>query len=101
MSPYKQIYVLDAWVPARASKGEYLQIELNEVTSVYGLEMEGSVDEDSYVSSLALMYSDDGHIYHQYSSKENNPKVCNSLHWKIKKNLIIFISISINFNPKS
>ena len=67
----------DAWVPARSAKGEYLQIELSDVISVYGLELEGSVDLKSYVSSLLIMYSDDGHIYHQYVNKQNTPKVTN------------------------
>ena len=72
---YLVFFLTDAWVPARSAQGEYLQIELNDVTSVYGLELEGSADLKSYVSSLLVMYSDDGHIYHQYVSKQNTPKV--------------------------
>jgi hypothetical protein len=43
---------------------------------VYGLEMSGSVDLDSYITTFNVLYGDDGHIF-SFIEEYGQPKVNN------------------------
>ena len=68
------LWIKDAWVPLKNDGQQYIQVDLREHTPVYGLEVAGSVDLNSYVTSLSILYSDDDHLF-SYVEENGKPKV--------------------------
>ena len=64
----------DAWIPLYNDVNQYIQVDLSEETPVYGIEMAGSVDLDSYITTFNVLYGDDGNVF-SFIEDNGQPKV--------------------------
>lgn len=60
----------DAWCPPKNDENQYLQVDLSRKTEVTKVATQGQIgSKDRHVKTYALLYSDDGKKWQQYSSK--------------------------------
>ena len=53
---------------------QFIQIDLSEETPIYGIEMSGSADLDSYITTFKVLYGDDGNVF-SFIEEYGQPKV--------------------------
>lgn len=62
------------WRPAKSSETEYLQMDLGQAETIYGIEVTGSPTHDEYVTSYLVAHSLDG-VGFSFVSYNGQPKV--------------------------
>ena len=66
----KNFTATDAWCPPKNDENQYLQVDLSRKTEVTKLATQGqSGDRDRHVKTYALLYSNDGNKWEQYTEK--------------------------------
>ena len=53
---------------------QFIQVDLGEETPIYGIELAGSRERNSYVTTFKVLYGDDGNIF-SYIEEFGHPKV--------------------------
>ncbi|KAL1438754.1 hypothetical protein MTO96_047683 [Rhipicephalus appendiculatus] len=64
----------DLGCPNPGSGTEFIEVDLGKVTKVYGIETAGDPSIGAWVTSLNVLYSQDGIAYSQISNPDGSPQ---------------------------
>ncbi|XP_050428341.1 hemocytin-like [Adelges cooleyi] len=78
------------WRPAKSSETEYLQMDLGQAETIYGIEVTGSPTHDEYVTSYLVAHSLDG-VGFSFVSYNGQPKIFRGphAHNKVEKQILV------------